>query len=149
MRFVRRTHADAPVAVVWRLLGEPRRWAEFEMFLQRVTGAPGTVRTGQRLLGVGRGIPMRIPIDVREVRPGRLLSIAVRTAPGMTDQITVELVPAVRGGTDIRLTTEVEGVFAALAYLPSWAAAGLRLRRFTRRLRASQPGGAGRRSGIA
>jgi hypothetical protein len=149
MRFVRRAHAAAPAAEVWRQLSEPRRWPEFELFLQRVTGAPGAVRTGQRLLGVGRGIPLRIPIDVIDVQPGWLLSVVVSTAPGVSHRITVELMSAVRGGTDVRVTTEVDGVFAGLALLPSWATAELRLRRIARQAREDQPGPAGQHSGAA
>src|SRR4051794_38477915 len=56
---------DATPPDVWTVLREPQRWPEFEATLARVEGAAGHAAEGQRLLGVGRGFPVRIPLDVR------------------------------------------------------------------------------------
>src|SRR5215213_2422574 len=64
----RATHqilCDATPPDVWSLLREPQRWPEMEPALARVEGAAGHAVEGQRLLGVGRGVPVRIPLDVR------------------------------------------------------------------------------------
>jgi hypothetical protein len=49
----------------------------------------------------------------------------VRTAPGITEELTFVLTPTTNGGTDIRVSIVVEGLFARAAAPLLWLANGL------------------------
>ena len=125
MRLAHRTSTSASPAQVWRLLGSPARWPEFNPFLRRVPGAPDRVRTGHTLLGVARVTSVRIPVDVVEAVPERRLELRFHTAPGVAERVVFELTPTVRGGTVLRVHVVVEGLFARPAFVPLWLANGL------------------------
>lgn len=107
---------------VWAVLGDATRWAEFDLFVRRVDGTRGPVREGQHLMAVARGLPMRVPVNVRLVAPGRRLGLTVYTAPGLREQIDVGVSPRSRGGSEVRLTSVLEGPFARLAAPSVWVA---------------------------
>jgi len=121
-----RTSASA--GQIWSVLGEPGRWPEHELFLRRVIGSSGTVHPGEHLLGVGRGLGVRIPLDVVEAVTDRRLVVRVHAAPGIVEELTYELTPLVRGGCDLAVSVVVEGLFARGAALPLWLASGLTVR---------------------
>ena len=118
-------HTSASPAQVWELLGNPARWGEFDLVLGKVRGSAGRASSGQRLLGLSRIISLRIPVDIVESAPEQRLVLLVHTLPGVRQEITFELTPTVRGGTDIRVGTVVEGLFGRLAVVPLWAATGV------------------------
>ncbi len=128
MRLVHRAHTSASPAEVWQLLGDPQCWPQFDLWLRRVRGAHGTVTTGQHLLGLGRLVSLRIPVDVVEAVPDRRLVLLVHAAPGVRQQVTTELTPVVRGGCDVRVSVVVDGLFARVAFVPLWLAGGLTVR---------------------
>jgi hypothetical protein len=113
---------------VWTILGEPHRWSEFEALLARVEGAAGHAAEGQRLLGVGRAVPVRIPIDVRRVVPRKALHVTVHSVPGLREELDVVLVPATRGGTQITVFVRLLGPLAGAALLPVWFGSGVTAR---------------------
>ncbi len=127
-----RVSCDAPPADVWAVLCEPSRWPEFELFLDRVTGAGGRVAEGQRLLGVSRGGMLRVPIDVRRVVPRKALRIMVHTVPGLREQVEHVLVPTARGGTEITIVVRTEGPLAMVALLPLWVSSSVTARMLAR-----------------
>jgi uncharacterized protein YndB with AHSA1/START domain len=110
----------APPPDVWSVLRDPHRWQEFEPFLARVEGAAGHAVEGQRLLGVARGWPLRIPLDVRRVVPRKALHVTVHTLPGLREDLEIVLVPATRGGTQITFVARLSGPLASAAVLPLW-----------------------------
>lgn len=126
MRLAHRVHTRASPAQVWQVLGDPQAWPSFDLFLWRVRGT--TARTGQHLVGVARVARLRIPLDVVEAVPGQRLVLLVHTAPGVRETITHEIVPAVRGGSDLEVSVVVEGLFARLAVAPLYLASGLSAR---------------------
>jgi uncharacterized protein YndB with AHSA1/START domain len=128
MRLAHRVRTSASPDEVWQLLGDPRRWPEFTPFLRRVHGAPDRVRTGQTLLSVARFTSLRIPVDVVEAVPQQRLELFLHTAPGVWQRVTYELAPAVRGGTHVRVSLVVEGLFARGAAVPLWLANSLTAR---------------------
>lgn len=123
-----RVTCGAPPADVWAVLCEPRRWPEFDLAFERVTGAAGQVAEGQRLLGVTRGGTMRVPIDVRRVVSRKALRIVVNTVPGLRQHVEHVLVPTARGGTEITVVVRAEGPFAVAALLPLWVSSGVTAR---------------------
>ena len=125
MRLVHRVHTPASPAQVWELLGHPSRWGEFDLVLAKVRGASGKAADGQRLLGLSRLISLRIPVDVVEAVPEQRLVLLVHTLPGVRQELTFGLTQTVRGGTDIRVTMVVEGLFGRLAVVPLWAVTGV------------------------
>lgn len=125
MRLRHRVRTSASPGQVWTVLGQPARWPEFDLFLHRVRGASGPAGTGQHLLAVGRGIGIRIPIDVVEARPERRLVLRVHAAPGVVEEVSFEITPLVRGGCDLAVSVVVEGLFARAAAVPLWLARGL------------------------
>ncbi len=127
-----RLTCGAPPADVWTVLRDPRRWPEFDLAFERVTGAAGDVAEGQRLLGVSRGGMMRVPIDVRRVVPRKALRILVHTVPGLRQQVEHVLVPTARGGTEITVVVRAEGPLALAALLPLWATSGVTTRLLAR-----------------
>ena len=128
MKLAHRVHTAASPAQVWELLGSPDRWPSFDPLLHRVRGASGRAVAGQHLLGVSRGVGLRIPVDVVECVPEQRLRLVVRTLPGVSQEELFELTPALRGGCDISVSLVVEGVFARAAVLPLWAASGVTAR---------------------
>jgi hypothetical protein len=113
---------------VWTVLREPQRWPEFEATLARVEGAAGHAVEGQRLLGVGRAVPIRIPLDVRRVVPRKALHVTVHSIPGLREEIDIVLVPATRGGTQITVLVRLSGPLAAAMILPVWFGSGMTMR---------------------
>ena len=128
MRLTHRVHTDATPAQVWEVLGDPHRWSEFELFLRRVRGTHGALAAGQVLVGVSRIASLAVPIDVLEAEPGARLVLRVHTAPGVVETVTHEVLPRVAGGSDVRVSVVVEGLFARPAAVPLWLASGLTVR---------------------
>jgi hypothetical protein len=113
---------------VWTVLRDPHRWPEFEALLARVDGAAGHAIEGQRLLGVGRAVPIRIPLDVRRVVPRKALHVTVHSIPGLREELDIVLVPATRGGTQITMLVRLSGPLAAAMVLPVWLGSGMTVR---------------------
>ena len=148
MRLRHRVRTAAPPAVVWEALGDPERWPEFMPTLKRVRGAHGPAQAGQRLLAVSRTpLGLRIPVDVLEAEPGVRLVVRSHTLPGVTEQTTFVLTRTTRGGTDVSVSTVVDGLFALPAVIPVWAALGITARVLA--LRTDRSAKAVRRAGAA
>ena len=128
MRLSHRVRTTASPAEVWAVLGEPRRWPEFDPFLRSVRGSHGAAATGQHLLGLARLASLRIPVDVVEAVPDKRLVLLVHTAPGLRETVTHEITPAVRGGSDIVVSVVVEGLWARFGAVPLWLASGVSAR---------------------
>lgn len=128
MRLVQRVRTSAGPAQVWEVLGEPARWPEFEPFLRRVRGTHGAAAAGQTLVGVSRIASLAVPVDVLEVVPRRRLVLRVHAAPGVTQTVTYEVLPVLSGGSDLRGSLAVAGLFARPAAVPLWLANGLTVR---------------------
>jgi uncharacterized protein YndB with AHSA1/START domain len=128
VRLLHSARSSATPAQVWRLLGDPRRWPEFEVWLHKVPGAPARLAAGQRLMGRVRMSVVRIPMDVVEVVHGQRLVLLVHVAPGVRHQVTTELTPTVDGGCDLRVSVVVDGPLARPAALPLWLSSGLTVR---------------------
>jgi hypothetical protein len=122
----------APPPDVWAALREPRRWSDFEPFLARVEGAAGYAVEGQRLVGVARGWPLRIPLDVRRVVPRRALHVTVHVLPGLREEVDFVLLPATHGGTEITLVVRVSGPLATAALIPLWFSSAITARLLAR-----------------
>ena len=125
MRLVHRVRTSATPAQVWELLGTPSQWPQFDVFLRKVRGTDGRAAAGQHLVGVARWWALGVPLDVLEAVPGERLVLRVRTAPGVTEEVTHVLTPTTSGGTDIRVSVVVEGLLAVPAAVPLWLASGL------------------------
>lgn len=134
MKLRHRVRTSATPAQVWSVLGDPQRWPECDLFLRRVRGGSDRVQTGQHLLGVSRGIGLRIPLDVVEAVPERRLVLRVAAVPGADLEVTAEVTPLVRGGCDLAVSVVVDGLFARPAAVPAWLAAGLTTRVLARRV---------------
>ncbi len=128
MRLAHSVRTSASPSEVWELFGTPAAWPQFDLFLRRVRGTEGQAAPGQHLVGVARWWALGIPLDVLEAVPDERLVLRVRTAPGLTEEVTHVLTPTVRGGTDIRTSVVVEGLFARPAAVPLWLASGLTTR---------------------
>ena len=128
MRLVQRGRTSASPAQVWEVLGTPARWPEFEPALRRVRGTSRTAAPGQALVGVSRVALVGLPIDVLEVVPASRLVLRVHVAPGVQQTMSFEVVPAVGGGSHVRLGFVVDGMLARLAVAPLWLSGGLTLR---------------------
>lgn len=120
-----RVRTRASPAQVWQVLGDPQRWPEFDLFLRQVRGSSGRVASGDHLLAVGRGLPVRIPVDVVEAVPERRLVLRLHLAPGVVEEVTHVLTPAVRGGCSVAVSVVVDGLFARVAAVPLWLSRGL------------------------
>ena len=127
MRLAHRARTSASPAQVWSLLGSPQRWPEFDLFFRRVRGAE-RVRSGQTLLGIARLTSLRIPVDVVDAVPEQRLELYLHTAPGVWERVVYEIAPSVRGGSHLRVSVVVDGLFARTAVAPLWVASGLTLR---------------------
>lgn len=128
MKLAHRVRTSATPAQVWALLGTPSEWPRYDVFLSKVRGTHRGVAVGQHLIGMSRWTKLGIPLDVLEVDPERKLVMRVRTAPGITEELTFVLTPTTRGGTDIALGIVVEGLFARPAAPVLWLANGLNVR---------------------
>src|SRR3954469_9686373 len=120
--------SDATPPDVWAVLRDPHRWSEAEPLLARGEGGAGQARGGQRLLGVGRGVPVRIPLDVRRVVPRKALHVTIHTVPGLREELDIVLVPATRGGTQITFHVRLHGPLAGPAVLAVWFRTGMTAR---------------------
>ena len=125
MKLVHRVRTPASPAQVWEVLGTPANWPQFDLFLSKVKGSSAPARVGQHLVGISRWTVLGIPLDVLEVEPEQRLVMRIRTAPGITEELTFVLTPTTKGGTDIRVSMVVEGIFARPAIPALWLAAGL------------------------
>ena len=128
MNLGHRVSTSATPAQVWDLLGHPARWPEFHPFLRRVHGAQDLARPGQTLLGVARLTGVRIPIDVVDAVDGQRLEMHVHTAPGIAERVVYDLAPTLRGGSSVRVSVVVEGLFARAAVAPVWLVNGFSAR---------------------
>jgi hypothetical protein len=128
MKLSHRVRTTASPSEVWQVLGDPRRWPEFDLFLRTVRGAHGSATTGQHLLGLARLASLRIPVDVVEAVTDKRLVLLVHTAPGLRETITTEITPSVRGGSDVVVSVVVEGLWARAGALPLWLANVLNVR---------------------
>jgi len=128
VKLVHRVRTPASPATVWQVLGTPANWPLFDVFLSKVKGSTRQAEVGQHLVGLSRWTVLGIPLDVLEVDPERRLVMRVRTAPGITEELTFVLTPTTRGGTDIRVSLVVEGLFARPAAPVLWLANGLNAR---------------------
>lgn len=132
VRLCHRVRTAGSVADVWSLLGEPRRWPTFDVALVRVVGASGPVMAGQRLVGITRGWPLRIPLDVVRVVAHRVVQVRIHPAPGVREEIEYRLVPVSSGGTQVSLTVDLDGPLARVATLATWGASGVSARLLAR-----------------
>ncbi|MCU1595570.1 MAG: Polyketide cyclase / dehydrase and lipid transport [Frankiales bacterium] len=128
MKLAHRVRTSASPTQVWAMLGTPRNWPQFDVFLASVRGTTSAAAVGQHLVGVTRWVKLGIPLDVLEVDPEKRLVMRVRTAPGITEELTFVLTPTTRGGTDIAVSIVVDGLFARAAAPVLWAAGGLTTR---------------------
>lgn len=110
------------------MLGTPKQWPQFDVFLAKVRGTDRQAAVGQHLVGISRWTKLGIPLDVLEVEPERRLVMRVRTAPGITEELTFVLTPMTKGGTDISVSLVVDGLFAGPAAPLLWLANGLNAR---------------------
>jgi hypothetical protein len=118
MRLAHHVHTAAVPAQVWQVLGDPRRWPEFELSLRGVRGRPGRAQTGQRLTGLSRFGTLGIPIDVLEATPPSRLVLLVHALPGLRERVTFDVAPAARGGSDITVSVVVDGLLGWPAVAP-------------------------------
>ncbi len=118
MRLAHRVHTTAHPAQVWEVLGDPRRWPEFELSLRGVRGRPDRVQAGQRLIGLSRFAMLGIPIDVLEVAPAARVVLLVHAAPGLREQVTFDVTAAARGGADVSVSLVVDGLLGWPAVAP-------------------------------
>lgn len=125
---VHRARTSGSPAQVWEVLGNPRRWPQFDLSLIKVRGTPETVVGGQALVGVSRFASLSIPIDVVEVVPAARLVLRVHSALGVRETVTYSAVPMVGGGSELRVSVVVDGLFAPAAALPLWLAGGVTVR---------------------
>jgi uncharacterized protein YndB with AHSA1/START domain len=128
MKLAHRVRTSATPAQVWELLGTPASWPQFDVFLTKVRGTERPAAVGQHLVGISRWTKLGIPLDVLEVVPEQRLVMRVRTAPGITEELTFVLTPTIKGGTDIAVSLVVEGLFAGAAAPVLWVANGLNAR---------------------
>ena len=133
MRLAHRVHTAATPAQVWEVLGEPQRWAEFELALHGVRGRPGTVTTGQRLVALSRFAALGIPLDVLEATPPVRVVLLVHALPGLREEVTYAVAPAARGGSDIVVSVVVDGPLGWPSVVPLFLASGLTARLLARR----------------
>jgi hypothetical protein len=144
MSLVRRLHTSATPAEVWALVGTPDRWPTIHPALRRMQGAPDRARTGQTLLAIARVTSMRVPVDVVDAVPERRLELLVRTAPGLSERLVLELAPSLKGGCELRGRAATEGLFGRLAAVPSRLSSALLVRLVA--VQAERTARAGRRS---
>ena len=125
MKLAHHVHTSASPAQVWEMLGSPVQWPQFDIFLTKVRGADRPAAVGQHLVGISRWTKLGIPLDVLEVEPEQRLTMRVRTAPGITEELTFQLTPTTRGGTDICVSIVVvcrcdRSTFVSCPPIPTW-----------------------------
>ncbi|MCW2598277.1 MAG: Polyketide cyclase / dehydrase and lipid transport [Frankiales bacterium] len=128
MKLAHRVRTTASPAQVWALLGTPTQWPRFDVFLTKVRGTDRPAAVGQHLVGISRWTKLGIPLDVLEVDPEQRLVMRIRTAPGITEELTFVLTPTTKGGTDIAVSMVVDGLFAGPVAPVLWLANGLNAR---------------------
>jgi hypothetical protein len=128
MRLEHRVRTSATPAQVWALLGNPGSWPLLDLTLRDVRGGGSRVVVGQRLMALIRLSAIGIPIDVLEAVPDERLVLLVHTAPGLHEQLSFDLTPSLRRGTDIRMSLVVDGPLAPAALVPRWLASCLATR---------------------
>jgi hypothetical protein len=133
MRLAHRVRTTASPAQVWQVLGEPQRWAEFELALRGVRGRPGRAATGQRLIGLSRLAALGIPLDILEATPPTRMVLLVHALPGLREQVTYAVAPAARGGSDIVVSVVLDGPLGWPAVPTLYLASGLTARLLARR----------------
>lgn len=133
MRLAHRVHTAASPSQVWQVLGDAQRWPEFHLAWRAVRGTVGPAATGQRLIGVSRAASLGIPVDVAEATAPHRLVLVVHTVPGLREQVTHEVVPVARGGSQITVSVVVDGPLARPAVLLVYLGAGLTARLLARR----------------
>ena len=132
MRLTHRLSTAATPAQVWEVLGDPRRWPQFELGLRAVRGAHGAAASGQRLIGLSRVASLGIPLDVLEAEAPSRLVLLVHVLPGLRSEVTYLVTPAARGGSDLVVSVVVDGPLARPAVVPSYLASGLTARLLAR-----------------
>ena len=133
MRLAHRVHTNATPAQVWEVLGDPRRWPEFELALRGVRGRPGATSTGQRLIGLSRFAALGIPLDVLQATPPSRVVLLVHALPGLREQVTYDVTSAASGGSDVLVQVVVEGPLGWPAVGPLFLASALTARLLARR----------------
>lgn len=128
MKLAHHVRTSASPAQVWEVLGTPAQWPQFDVFLTKVRGPAEPAAVGQHLVGISRWTKLGIPLDVLEVVPETRLVIRIRTAPGITEELTFVLTPTTKGGTDLCVSLVVEGLFAGPAAPVLWLVNGLNAR---------------------
>ena len=128
MRLAHRVHTSATPAQVWEVLGDPRRWSEFELSLRGVRGRPDRVQTGQRLTGLWRFATLGIPVDVLEATSPSRVVLLVHALPGLRERVSYDVAPAARGGSDVTVSVVVEGLLGWPAVAPLFLANALTVR---------------------
>ena len=128
MRLAHRVHTRATPAQVWEVLGDPQRWSEFEPGLRGVRGRPGATSEGQRLIGLSRVAALGIPIDVLEARAPSRVVVLVHLLPGLRGQVTYDVTPAARGGSDVTVSLVVDGPLGWPAVAPLFLSNALTVR---------------------
>ena len=118
MRLAHRVPTAATPAQVWAVLGDPRRWSEFELSLRGVRGRPGRAQTGQRLTGLSRFATLGLPIDVLEATPPSRLVLLAHVVPGLRERVIFDVASAARGGSDITVSVVVDGPLGWPAVAP-------------------------------
>jgi hypothetical protein len=118
MRLRHRVHTAASPAQVWEVLGDPRRWPEFELSLRGVRGRPGRAQTGQRLIGLSRVAMLGIPIDVVEATPPSRVVLLVHAVPGLRERVTYDVTPVAGAGSAVTVSVAVDGPLAWPAVAP-------------------------------
>ncbi len=118
MRLRHRVHTAASPAQVWEVLGDTRRWPEFELSLRGVRGRPGRAQTGQRLIGLSRVAMLGIPIDVVEATPPSRVVLLVHAVPGLRERVTYDVTPVAGAGSDVTVSVAVDGPLAWPAVAP-------------------------------
>jgi hypothetical protein len=142
-RVSHRKHTPASPPDVWAVLGDPRRWPEFDVLLTRVEGMSGdvprgVVAAGQHLDGVGRGVPRRMLVEVRRVVPRSTLVVTRRVLPGVSVDTEYVLIPATRGGTQLVTVVRTAGPIGRIFLPPLWLAAAASAHRLGRRAQQEQ-----------
>jgi hypothetical protein len=118
---------------VWELVGNPREWTGHDLLVEHVECAGGPVREGMHLVVVLRGMPVRVPVDVRRVDPGVHLGLTIHVAPGLREERDYLLTRRARGGTEIRYQARFYGILAMTVIGGSWVTSALSLRSLAHR----------------
>jgi hypothetical protein len=110
------------------VLGDPRRWSEFELSLRGVRGRPGGRRPVSGLTGLSRFAMLGIPIDVVEATPTSRVVLLVHAVPGLRERVSFDVTPAARGGSDVTVSLVVDGLLGWPAVAPLFLSNALTVR---------------------